>query len=314
MSKLALVFAGQGSQYPDMGLDFVEAYPSLIEKEKIASKILGFDVKEILLSRNGKINETEYTQGLVLLASIYAYEVFLTLDAEVSAVSGFSLGEYSALYAAKIFDFEQIMKIIAKRSALMQTCTLKYPGKMAAILGLSSLEVDAICEASKEKGIIVSANYNSPVQVVISGEEQAVNYACELAKERGAKRAVMLNVSGAFHSPLMKEAGDGLAQFIKEIPYRTPECPIYMNTTARPLIEDNLYQEMEKQIQLPVYFEQTIEQMVKDGITHIIEVGPGTVLSGLIKKINIEIEVAHLGKLSDLDILKGWLDDHGFSK
>lgn len=314
MNKLALVFAGQGSQYAGMGLDFVEAYPFLIEKEKKASAILGFDVRDILLSTDGRINETEFTQGLVLLSSIYAYEILMTLGILVSAASGFSLGEYTALYASKIFDFDQMIKIIAKRSELMQACALKYPGKMAAILGLSSKEVDSICEASRHKGIIVSANYNSPVQVVISGEEQAVIYASELAKEHGAKRVVMLNVSGAFHSPLMKEAGDGLSVFLKQMPYLSPIFPIYMNSTAKPLIEENLYQEMEKQIQSSVYFEQTIEQMVKDGITHIIEIGPGTVLSGLIKKINIELEVAHLGKLSDLDNLKGWLNEHGFSK
>ncbi len=314
MNKLALIFAGQGSQYAGMGLDFIDAYPFLMEKEKEASKLLGFDVREILLSADGRINETEFTQGLVLLSSIYAFEVFQTLGIGVSAMSGFSLGEYSALYASKIFDFSQIMQIIAKRSKLMQVCAMNHPGKMAAILGLSSDEVDQICKDSKHQGVIVSANYNAPIQVVISGEEQAVVYACELAKERGAKRAMILNVSGAFHSPLMKEAGDELASFLKQISHQSPQWPIYMNTTAQTLIEKDLYMEMEKQIQSSVYFEQTIKQMVQDGITHFIEIGPGTILSGLIKKINIDLEVAHLGKMSDLDILKGWLNEHGFSK
>ncbi|MCF7931162.1 MAG: ACP S-malonyltransferase [Acholeplasmataceae bacterium] len=314
MKKLALVFAGQGSQYAGMGIDLVDAFLELKEKEKKASDFLGFDVREILLSTDGKINETEFTQGLVLLTSIYAYEIFKTLNVKVSAVTGFSLGEYSALYAANVFDFEHIMRIIQKRSEFMKACSLKYPGKMAAVIGLSKDIVEKICQESSEKGIVVAANYNSPIQIVISGEEQAVIYASEKAKEAGAKRVMMLNVSGAFHSPLMKEAGENLYDFLRNLTYNAPKFPIYMNTTAKPLIQDNLYQEMEKQIQSSVYFEQTIEQMVQDGVTHIIEIGPGTVLSGLIKKININIEVSHFGKLNDLEELKGWLNEHGFSK
>ncbi|MBU1094648.1 MAG: ACP S-malonyltransferase [Firmicutes bacterium] len=314
MNKLALVFAGQGSQYAGMGLDFVDAYPFLLEKEKEASKILGYDVRDVLLSSDGKINETEYTQPLVLLSTIYAYDIFCTLNAQVASVAGFSLGEYSAFYASEVFDFNQIMHLIAKRSSLMKDCTIKHPGKMAAILGLSSQEVDRICLESSKEGIVVSANYNSPIQVVISGEENAVSHACELAKQRGAKRAMVLNVSGAFHSPLMKEAGDGLASYLKDMSYQAAQFPIYMNTTAKPLIEKNLFSEMEKQIQSSVYFEQTIKQMVRDGITHIVEIGPGTVLSGLIKKINIDIEVTQLGKMNDLDYLKGWLETYGFNK
>ena len=146
MNKLGLVFSGQGSQYTGMGLDFIELYPILKEKEILASKLLGYDVRDVLSSSDGRLNETRYTQPLILLSTIFAYEAFKTLNAQVQAVAGFSLGEYSAFYAAKVFDFQQIIKLIDQRSSFMQATTLKYPGKMAAILGLSRKEVEQICE------------------------------------------------------------------------------------------------------------------------------------------------------------------------
>ncbi|MBU1141536.1 MAG: ACP S-malonyltransferase [Firmicutes bacterium] len=314
MNKLALIFAGQGSQHSGMGIDFIDVMPLLKEKENIASDILKYDIREVLLSEDGRLNETQFTQPLILLSSIFSYEVLRTLSVSVSAVAGFSLGEYTALYASNIFDFNQILTIVSKRSQLMHACTLKHPGKMAAILGLSPIEVDQICEEASILGIVVSANYNSPVQVVISGEEKAVSQAIELAKSKGAKRAVMLNVSGAFHSSMMKEAADELFTYLKAMQCHEQKIPIYMNTTAKPLIASNLFREMAKQVESPVYFEQAIKQMVQDGITHFIEIGPGTVLSGLIKKIDINLEVSHLGKASDLETVKGWLKDHGFNK
>jgi len=314
MSKLAIIFAGQGSQYTHMGLDFVEAYPFLLEKEKTASTILGFDVKEVLSSTDGKLNETIYTQPLTLLASIYAYEVLKEYHISVSAYAGFSLGEYSALYASGIFTFEQILRIIKVRSNLMHTCTLENPGKMAAILGLDSQRVEEICKHASSIGTVVLANYNSPTQSVISGDEKAVNDTIDLLKADGAKRAILLNVSGAFHSPLMKIAGDGLRSYLNSIQHGTIDTPIYMNSTAKQLLIENLYDDMEKQIQSSVYFKQTIEHMIEDGITHFIEVGPGKVLSGLIKKINMDVQVSNLDKIDDLDQLKGWLEENGFKK
>lgn len=186
------------------------------------------------------------------------------------------------------------------------------PGKMAAILGLSSNQVDEICKEASTQGIVVSANYNSPVQIVISGEEQAVHRASELAKIQGAKRVMPLNVSGAFHSPLMKEAGTKLRSYLNAFSPLELETPIYMNTTAKPLTKKHLFEEMEKQIQTSVYFEQSIHHMVLDGFTHFIEIGPGMVLSGLIKKINPDLEVSHIDKLSDLESLKGWLKTYEF--
>ena len=314
MNKLGLVFSGQGSQYTGMGLDFVEFNPLLKEKELQATQILGYDVKEVLSSSDGRLNETKYTQPLILLSTIFAYESFKSLSVEVEAVAGFSLGEYSAFYASGIFNFEQIIKLINQRSAFMQQCAIQNPGKMAAILGLSPLEVETVCKDASSEGLVLCANYNSPVQTVISGEERAVLKAIELSKMRGAKRAIELNVSGAFHSPLMKDAGDQLYNYVKLIPYQEPVFPVYLNTTAEPLDSKDLYKVMKNQIQTPVYFEQTIRNMAKRGIAHFIEIGPGTVLSGLIKKIDINLEVTNLNKAADLELLKGWLTTHGFIK
>ena len=314
MHKLALVFAGQGSQYQGMGLDYIENSPLFKEKELTASKILGFNIKDVLQSDDGKLNETKYAQPLILFSSILGYETFKTLNVEPDAVLGFSLGEYSALYASNIFTFENIMKIISKRSLFMQECAIQNPGKMAAILGLTKEVVDDVCKVASRDGVVISANYNSPIQVVISGENNALYKAMELAKEMGAKRVVELNVSGAFHSPLMHHAAEELYQYLNSIDYQEPKYPIYMNTTAKPLESKNLYQEMKKQIESPVYFEQSIKNMIEDGITHFIEIGPGKVLSGLIKKIDINCEVTNLDKFADLDNLKGWLIEHGFTK
>lgn len=313
MGKLAIVFAGQGSQYTGMGLDFCEINPESNQKLNQASSILGYDVRTLLTSENGEMNQTLYTQPLMMLATIFAYDELLKYVSKVDGVLGFSLGEYSALYAASIFSFEDLVQIISKRASFMHEQTQKYPGKMAAILGLDAQAVNEICSKVKS-GLVVCANYNSPTQTVISGEAQAVEDAVLLCKENGAKRAIVLNVSGAFHSPLMKEAGEKLFEVLRTYQTSKPEKPLYLNSTSRPLIFSELKEEMKKQIFSPVLFTQSIEHMIEDGFTHFIEVGPGTVLSGLIRKISVNLEVTNLSSIQDLDNLKGWLNTHGFAK
>ncbi len=314
MGKLGLVFAGQGSQYVGMGLDYIDQFPWFKGKETLASHAVGYDVRSVLEGKTGDLNQTFYTQPLILFSTILAYEALKTLGIKPDGVLGFSLGEYSALYAAEIFPFETIMRLINERARLMEQCAKEHPGKMAAILGLDQHTVQSVCEEASSDGLVLPVNYNSPVQIVISGEELAVKKAVEIAKSRGAKRAIELNVSGAFHSPLMYNAGVGLETYLNTVQFHEPIMPIYLNTTAKPMVFERLKQEMVKQIQSPVLFEQSIHQMVQDGFTHLIEIGPGTVLSGLIKKINISLEVTHLDKASELEALKGWITEHGFNQ
>lgn len=313
MNKLAIVFAGQGSQYLGMGLDFIEKYPKIDKKIDESSKILGYNVEEVL-QNDEKIHLTKYTQPLVLLTSLSIYEALKDLEPNVSALAGFSLGEYSALYAAEVFDFKQIVALVQKRAELMAKCSLDNPGSMAAIIGLSENKVKEACQQASYLGVVVPANYNLETQVVISGEQLAVKKACEIAKNKGAKRTIELKVSGAFHSPLMKCAGTKLLDYLDKMEYQKPRVDLYLNTTANTLITNELYYQLEKQIQSPIYFSQMIKQMIKDGITHFIEIGPGKVLSSLIKKIDFNVTVTNINTISDLDNVKGWLKTYGLNK
>lgn len=312
MGKLGLIFAGQGSQYAGMGLDWIEAFPAFETYLDQATKMLGYPVRAVLQGTEGNLNETRYTQPMMLFSTLMAYEGFKTLAIEASGMLGFSLGEYSALCASGVLSFVTMMKLIQVRASLMDECASKHPGKMAAILGLDKLTVASVCEEASSSGMVLPVNYNSPVQIVISGEVDAVLKAIQIAKEKGAKRAIELNVSGAFHSPLMQLAGVGLRDYLEPLKVFEPSVPIYMNTTAKPLHFPDLKKEMVRQIQSPVLFEQSILQMAKDGFTHFIEIGPGTVLSGLIKKNDLNLEVTHLDKAYELEALKGWLKEHGF--
>ena len=313
MSKLAVLFAGQGSQYSGMGIDFLEADSTLKHYIKQADERLGYSSYDVLTSTDGRLNETKYTQPMMFLTSVLAFESFKKLNPDIQGVAGFSLGEYNAFYASEIYDFNQLIELVSKRASWMDEAANKTKGSMAAIIGLSSEKVDALCQNIID-GVVVPANYNSPIQTVVSGDEHAVDALIELAKSEGAKRAIKLNVSGAFHSPLMQEAGINLFNYVNTCPKQKNTLPLYMNTTAKPLVFNELEEQMKRHVFSPVQFVKLIEQMVHDGYTHFIEIGAGTVLSGLVKKINLDLEVTNLGKVTDLDHVKGWLETHGFIK
>lgn len=312
MGKLAFVFAGQGSQYVNMGLDFLDHQEKLFQFERQANTILGYNTRERIASDDGSIHETQYTQPLVLLSTIYAYETLQSLGIYPDGVCGFSLGEYAALYASKVFSFDEIIKLVSSRASIMHDETKKHPGAMAAILGLSSDVVDNICQEIGDS--VYAANYNSPQQTVISGTEEAILRAIEVAKHRGVKRAMKLQVSGAFHSPLMMEASTRFEGVLHDVQPRQPMVPIYLNTTARKANLESIKKEMIKQISSPVRFVEAINEMKKDGFTHFIEVGPGAVLSGLIRKIDSDLHVINCDHYTDIETVKGWLKEHGFIK
>ncbi len=306
MGKLALLFPGQGAQYVGMGLDFPNHQALLA----LAQEDTGLNILHAITTGEG-LNETLYTQLSVFLTSVLALEVVESLKPKYEALTGFSLGEYSGLFASGVLSLEDAIRLIHQRSTFMQGETLKSQGFMAAVLGLSASEVDAGL-AKVTSGQVVCANYNSPIQTVISGEEVAFVEAEQILKGLGAKRVIKLSVSGAFHSPLMKEAGLKLSEYLKTITLQSPKVSVYLNTTAQPLTIETLKAEMTLQVYSSVRFQPTIEHMVKAGFTHFLEIGPGQVLGPLVKKIDPTLETFSFGKYSELENLKGWLTTHGF--
>ncbi|MGO3708082.1 MAG: ACP S-malonyltransferase [Mesonia hippocampi] len=281
----AFVFPGQGAQYTGMGLDLFEKYPEAQTLFNQANKILNFSITDIMFEGSAEdLKQTNVTQPAIFLHSVIMYKV-LGDKATPNMVAGHSLGEFSALVANGTLEFEDGLKLVAQRAQAMQKACEINPSTMAAVLGLEDKIVEDVC-ASIE-GIVVPANYNCPGQLVISGEKEAIEKACEALKENGAKRALMLPVGGAFHSPLMEPAREELAKAIEATTFNTPLCPIYQNvsTTAvndAALIKENLI----SQLTAPVKWTQSVQNMIKDGATSFTEVGPGKVLQGLVKKID----------------------------
>lgn len=282
--KTAYVFPGQGAQFSGMGKDLYDNSLKAREMMERANEILGFRITDIMFSGSDEdLRATKVTQPAIFLHSVCLALCSDNLPAP-DMVGGHSLGEFSALVACGAVDFESALRLVAVRASEMQKCCEANPGGMAAIIGLPNEKVEEICAGTS--GIVIPANYNCNGQVVISGEKQAVEAACEAMKAAGAKRALPLSVSGAFHSPLMEAARVELGKAIEKTEVKTPSCPIYQNVTAKPetdpaRIKDNLLQ----QLTSPVKWTQTVENMLADGATTFRELGPGNVLQGLIKRI-----------------------------
>lgn len=285
MSKKAYIFPGQGAQFVGMGKDLYDQYEIARTLFNQANTILGFDITEEMFNGTDEgLRQTRITQPAIFLHSVIAAKC-LGDDFKPDMVAGHSLGEFSALVANGTLDFEDGLKLVYSRAMAMQeACELK-PSTMAAVLGLDDQKVEEIC-ASITSGVVVPANYNCPGQLVISGDIDAINEACEKLKAAGAKRALVLQVGGAFHSPLMKPAEDKLATAIENTNFKTPTCPVYQNVSAEPesdpaAIKSNLL----KQLTAPVKWTQCVQSMVRDGANNFSEIGPGKVLQGLVKKI-----------------------------
>lgn len=287
----AYIFPGQGAQFVGMGFDLYEKSAQAKALFEAANGILGFSITDIMFSGTDEdLKQTKVTQPAIFLHSVILSKV-LGKNFAPQMVAGHSLGEFSALVANGTLSFEDGLQLVAKRAAAMQKACELQPGTMAAVLGLEDAKVEELCATID--GIVTPANYNCPGQLVISGELKAVEEACEKMKEAGAKKALILSVSGAFHSVLMKPAEEELAAAIEQTAFHKPLCPVYQNVTTTAVSDENAIKtNLIKQLTAPVKWTQSVQQMIADGATEFIEVGPGKVLQGLVKKINKEAVVA----------------------
>ena len=287
----AYLFPGQGSQFPGMGKDLFDQSEIAKEMFQVSDEILGFELSTLLIEGSKEdLQQTRVTQPAIFLHSVITAKV-IGNDFKPDAVAGHSLGEFSALTAAGAIDFESGLKLVSQRAEAMQKACNLSEGRMAAVLGLEDNIVEEICQQTP--GVVVAANYNCPGQLVISGSKDAIESACKNLELVGAKRALILPVSGAFHSPLMEPARTELANAIDYTNFSAPFCPIYQNTTAMS-VEDpiEIKKNLIAQLTSPVMWTQTINAMVESGITDFFEVGPGKVLQGLIRKIAPEVTVS----------------------
>lgn len=284
----AFVFPGQGAQFVGMGKDLYEGSAEAKEMFEKANDILGFRITDLMFDgTEDDLKQTKVTQPAVFLHSVILAKT-LGEEFKPAMVAGHSLGEFSALTAAGALKFEDALKLVSARARAMQkACEIK-PSTMAAVLALPDEKVEEICNGID--GVVVAANYNCPGQVVISGEVEAVNAACEAAKGAGAKRALVLKVGGGFHSPMMEPARQELAEAIAATVFSTPVCPVYQNVDARPHTDpEEIKQNLIAQLTAPVRWTQSVQNMIADGATEFISVGPGSVLSGLISKISRDV-------------------------
>ena len=287
----AYVFPGQGAQFSGMGLDLYNQSDVAKELFDSANSILGFKITEIMFNGSAEdLKQTKVTQPAIFLHSVILAKI-LGNNFKPEMVAGHSLGEFSALVSTGVISFEDGLKLVSKRATAMQKACDIQKSTMAAVLGLEDSIVEKVCDSID--GVVVAANYNCPGQLVISGEINAINDACEKLKESGARRALVLPVGGAFHSPLMNPAKEELEKAINNTIFHKPSCPIYQNVTASAVMDENKIKiNLISQLTSPVRWTHTIQQMIEDGATEFIEVGPGKVLQGLVKKINRESEVS----------------------
>lgn len=283
----AYIFPGQGAQFPGMGKDLFDKSDKAKALFNSANKILGFDITKIMFEGDPEdLKQTKVTQPAIFLHSVILAKC-LSNKFNPDMVAGHSLGEFSALVANNTLNFESGLKLVAQRAVAMQKACEISEGTMAAVLGLENKIVESTCK--EINGVVVAANYNCPGQLVVSGEIEPIHKACELMKGKGARRALVLPVGGAFHSPLMEPAREELANAIENTKFNSPSCPIYQNVSAIAVSDVNtIKKNLIAQLTAPVKWTQSIESMIKDGATDFIEVGPGNVLQGLVRKINRE--------------------------
>lgn len=286
MTKTAFLFAGQGAQYLGMARDLYEQYDVVKATFEEASQVLGYDVRALIDQDEEKLNQTRYTQPAILTTSLAIYRLLTEKGIQPDMVVGLSLGEYSALVAAGALDFKTAVALVAKRGAFMEEAAPAGSGKMVAVLNADVTLIEEACQTASQLGVVSPANYNTPGQIVIGGDVAAVDKAVELLREAGVKRLIPLNVSGPFHTALLKPASEQLAQVLAETEFADFKLPLVGNTEADVMEAGRIKELLTRQVMEPVRFYDSIAKMQEAGVTEFIEIGPGKVLSGFMKKID----------------------------